>query len=298
MIEKKLYGLEKYLSNLIELFDNNKFPKVLMLTGKKGQGKFTLVNHLMSYIFDKENYNLKDNSILNENKLHNIKENSNGNVIYFNCIKKNIKIEEIRNLKSTLQKSSINNFNRFVIFDDVEYLSGNCVNALLKTIEEPSITNYFILINNQRQNILETLKSRSIEFIFFLSNSSKIDIIKKLLLDHKIEDKIAIKNSKLTPGNYLRYNKILLDDKININDDPKLEREADIMGSKAEQLGKSNESEISKLQNNVDNSEKVGQLKAFDDIVNFGRNLENDSTNSLDDSVSTTSHQTSETITN
>ena len=219
MIEKKLYGLEKYLSNLVELFDNNKFPKVLMLTGKKGQGKFTLVNHLMSYIFDKENYNLKDNSILNENKLHNIKENSNGNVIYFNCIKKNIKIEEIRNLKSTLQKSSINNFNRFVIFDDVEYLSGNCVNALLKTIEEPSITNYFILINNQRQNILETLKSRSIEFIFFLSNYSKIDIIKKLLLDHKIEDKIAIKNSKLTPGNYLRYNKILLDDKININDD-------------------------------------------------------------------------------
>ena len=218
MIEKRLYGLEKYLSNLIKLFDNNKLPKVMMLTGKKGQGKFTLVNHLMSYIFDKENYNLKDNSILNENKLHNIKENSNGNVIYFNCIKKNIKIEEIRNLKSTLQKSSINNFNRFVIFDDVEYLSGNCVNALLKTIEEPSITNYFILINNQRQNILETLKSRSIEFIFFLSNSSKIDIIKKLLLDHKIEDKIAIKNSKLTPGNYLRYNKILLDDKININD--------------------------------------------------------------------------------
>ena len=218
MIEKKLYGLEKYLSNLIELFDNNKFPKVLMLTGKKGQGKFTLVNHLMSYIFDKENYNLKDNSILNENRLHNIKENSNGNVIYFNCIKKNIKIEDIRNLKSTLQKSSINNFNRFVIFDDVEYLSGNCINALLKTIEEPSITNYFILINNQRQNILETLKSRSIEFIFFLNNSLKIDIIKKLLLDHKIEGKIVIKDSKLTPGNYLRYNKILLDDKININD--------------------------------------------------------------------------------
>ena len=185
MIEKKLYGLEMYLSNLRELFDNNKLPKVMMLTGKKGQGKFTLVNHLMSYIFDKENYDLKDNSILNENKLHNIKENFNENVIYFNCIKKNIKIEEIRNLKSTLQKSSINNFNRFVIFDDVEYLNENCVNALLKTIEEPSMTNYFILINNQRQNILETLKSRSIEFIFFLNNSLKIDIIKKLLLERK-----------------------------------------------------------------------------------------------------------------
>ena len=60
------------------------------------------------------------------------------NIVYFNCIKKNVKIEEIRNLKSTLQKSSINNLNRFVIFDDVEYLNENCVNALLKTIEEPS----------------------------------------------------------------------------------------------------------------------------------------------------------------
>ena len=94
---KKLYGLEKHLSNLIELFDNNKLPKVLMLTGKKGQGKFTLVNHLMSYIFDKKNYSLKDNSILNENKLQNIKENSNVNIVYFNCIQKNVKIEE--NLK-------------------------------------------------------------------------------------------------------------------------------------------------------------------------------------------------------
>ena len=219
MLVKKLYGLEKYLSNLIELFDNNKLPKVLMLTGKKGQGKFTLVNHLMSYIFDKKNYSLKDKSILNENKLYNIKENSNANIVYFNCIKKNVKIEEIRILKSTLQKSSINNLNRFVIFDDVEYLNENCVNALLKTIEEPSMTNYFILINNQRQIILETLKSRSIEFTYFLSNSVKIDIIKKLLLDYEIEDKIDIKNSKLTPGNYLRYNKILLNDKININDD-------------------------------------------------------------------------------
>ena len=151
--------------------------------------------------------------------MYNIKDNSNANIVYFSCIQKNVKIDEIRSLKSTLQKSSINNLNRFVIFDDVEYLNENCVNALLKTIEEPSITNYFILINNQRQNILETLKSRSIEFIYFLSNSVKIDIIKKLLLDYKIEHKIDIKNSKLTPGNYLRYNKILLDDKINIDDD-------------------------------------------------------------------------------
>jgi len=218
MIIKKLYGLERHLSNFIKLLEDNKLPKVLMLTGKSGQGKFTLINHLMSYIFDKKNYDLKNNKILDENKLHNIKDNSNPNIIYFNCIQKNVKIDEIRNLKLKLQKSSINNSDRFVIFDDVECLNENCINALLKTIEEPSLTNYFILINNQRQNILETLKSRSIEFVIFLNSSTKSDIIRKLLLDYKFEDKIDIENSRLTPGNYLKYNKFILDEKININD--------------------------------------------------------------------------------
>ena len=220
MLIKKLYGLETYLSNFIKLFDNNKLPKVLMLTGKKGQGKFTLVIHLLNYIFDKNNYDLENYIISNKSDLYSsIKENSNVNIIYFNCIQNNVKIDDIRNLKSTLQKSSINRFKRFIIFDDVEHLNENCINALLKAIEEPSTNNYFILINNQRQNVLETLTSRSIEFVIFLNNLTKIDIIKKLVSDLNIEDKIDVKNSKLTPGNYLEFNKFTLDENININDE-------------------------------------------------------------------------------
>lgn len=220
MLIKKLYGLEKYLSNFIKLFNDDKLPKVLMLTGKKGQGKFTLVNHLMNYIFDKNNYDLENYIISNKSDLcSSIKENSNLNIVYFNCIQNNVKIDDIRNLKSTLQKSSINNLKRFIIFDDVEHLNENCINALLKAIEEPSTNNYFILINNQRQNVLETLKSRSIEFLIFLNDLTKIDIIKKLVSDLNIEDKIDIKNSKLTPGNYLEFNKFTLDENININDE-------------------------------------------------------------------------------
>ena len=40
MIKKKLYGLKKYFLDFNKLFDtNNKLPKVLMLTGKKGTRK-------------------------------------------------------------------------------------------------------------------------------------------------------------------------------------------------------------------------------------------------------------------
>lgn len=218
MTTKKLYGLNKYLLDLIKLYEIEKLPKVLMLSGKKGQGKFTLVHHLISHIFDKDNYIIEKREITKTNKLfNNIKENYFPNVIYNGC-NKSIKIEDIRNLRINLQKTSINNFKRYIIFDDVEYLNENCVNALLKTIEEPSSTNYFILINNQKQSILDTLKSRSIEFLIFLNNKDKLDIIKKLVIDFKIEKKINIDDSMLTPGEYLKFNKFVTEEKINLED--------------------------------------------------------------------------------
>tara|TARA_E500000178_G_C16976217_1_gene733459 strand:- start:652 stop:1545 length:894 start_codon:yes stop_codon:yes gene_type:complete len=220
MISNKLYCLNKHLVNLIDLLDKDKFPQILMLSGKKGQGKFTLIYHLMSYILDKTNYDLKNTRVNETNILYNnINKDFNSNIIYFNCANRIIKIDDIRNLRVDLQKSSINNIKRFIIFDDVEYLNDNCINALLKTVEEPSDINYFVMINNQSQNLLDTLKSRSIELKFFLNKEEKKEIIKNLILDFKIEEKINLNNSTLTPGNYLKFNKIILEDKIDINDE-------------------------------------------------------------------------------
>ncbi len=219
MTSQKLYGLTQHLFDLVKLSDIEKLPKTLMLSGKKGQGKFTLIHHFMAYLYDKKNYDLKKGLISESNKLFkNIKQNYDTNISYFNCNNNNVKIENIRALKTNLQKSSINNMYRFIIFDDVEYLNKNCVNALLKMIEEPSKINYFILINNQRQDLLETLKSRSIEIKIFLNEKEKYNIINNLISDFMIEEKIDSKNSTLTPGNYFKFNKIVLDERIDLND--------------------------------------------------------------------------------
>ena len=58
-----LFGLDNKLDFLIKLYNSKKFPRVLMLTGKKGIGKFTLINHFLSYIYDNENYDRINNSI-------------------------------------------------------------------------------------------------------------------------------------------------------------------------------------------------------------------------------------------
>ena len=219
MTLKKLYGLKKYLLELSKLFDIDRFPQVILLSGKKGQGKYTLIHHFMSYIYDKKNYDLKTLTIKDNNKLFNgISKNYDSNIFYFNCSDRKVKIEDIRNLREVLQKTTISNSKRFIIFDDVEYLNENCVNALLKTIEEPSSVNYFILINNQNKSILETLKSRSIEVMIFLNNKEKQQIIENITHDHGIEGIINSTNSTLTPGNYLKFNQFVIDEKIDLND--------------------------------------------------------------------------------
>ena len=52
----ELYQIGKNLDFLVDLYQSKKLPKILMLSGKKGIGKFTLVYHFMNFLFDNENY--------------------------------------------------------------------------------------------------------------------------------------------------------------------------------------------------------------------------------------------------
>ena len=47
----KLISMNKYFNEMVQLHDTESFPKVLLLSGKKGIGKFTLVFHFLNYIF-------------------------------------------------------------------------------------------------------------------------------------------------------------------------------------------------------------------------------------------------------
>ena len=52
-ISRELLCLSDKLDFLKLLYESRKLPRTLMLSGKKGCGKFTLIFHFMNYIFDK-----------------------------------------------------------------------------------------------------------------------------------------------------------------------------------------------------------------------------------------------------
>ena len=51
MNSTKLVGYNDYFRQLVHIYEKKTFPRVLLLSGKKGLGKFTLINHFLNYIF-------------------------------------------------------------------------------------------------------------------------------------------------------------------------------------------------------------------------------------------------------
>ena len=218
----KLVGLESYFDEMVKLYEIKKFPKVLLLNGKKGLGKFTLVMHFINYIYSRNetiSYNLKDKTINTNSLFYNLFLNkTTQDVIFIQAEEnKNIKIEEIRSLKSTLSNSSLSSNYRFTIIDEVEFLNQNSINALLKTLEEPSDNNFFILINNQQAKLIDTISSRCLKNNIFLNSTQRTEAINYLVKDRKIESLINF-NNNLTPGLFLKFNEIFLKYKITEGD--------------------------------------------------------------------------------
>jgi len=208
-----LIGHKDYLNNLEYLYKENKLPNKILLSGHKGIGKALLVKNFLYKVFDDNNSHVLINNNSHPNIL-NIKKKDD---------KKIIEIDQIREIIKFTNQSSFNNKSKFIIIDDVEYLSTSSSNALLKSLEEPNINVNFFLVYNSNLQILDTIKSRCIEIKINLNQEYTKLIVNKYFEDN-LYDNInnSLSNFYSTPKflillvNYLKENDLSLVD-TNIN---------------------------------------------------------------------------------
>ena len=185
-----LFEHNEIFNQFYKLYKNDTLPNKILLSGEKGIGKSTLAYHLINLVLSEDEehpYDFENNKIDPDNKSYKLILNkSNPNFYLIDVLeeKKNIDINQIRELIINLNKSSFNNKKRFVLIDNIEYLNLNSVNALLKTLEEPNENIFFILINSNKK-IIPTLLSRCINFNISLEND-KVNEISSLLFDNDI----------------------------------------------------------------------------------------------------------------
>ena len=219
--QKNLYEHQNIFNHLSKLYKNDKLPSKFLLSGEKGIGKSTLAYHLINFVLsenEEQSYDYENNIINPENKSYKLIQNkTNPNFISIDVMedKKNIDINQIRDLLKNLNKSSFTPKKKFVLIDNIELLNTNSINALLKVLEEPNKNINFILINNNKK-ILPTLKSRCLNFKVFLTKDQSIRIINLLLnknINNVINDELL--DNYVTPGKLLKL--IYLSEEFNLD---------------------------------------------------------------------------------
>ena len=209
MSEYKLIGHESTLENFLNLYSNKMFPNKILLSGMKGIGKSLIINYFLLKVFNSNN----DYQLINNNSHPNILN------IKKNIDKKNIEINQIREIIKFTNQSSFNNKSRFIIIDDAEALNINSSNALLKNLEEPNENVYFILIYNSEKFLFDTIKSRCIEYKIKISYENTKIIVNNYFNNNIFEQiNVDLINYYSTPFflisliNYLNENELSISD--------------------------------------------------------------------------------------
>ena len=129
---------KKYLINSIK---SNMISHAYMFEGPSGVGKNTMARELAATLLEMENlFNSPDY----------IEITPDGN---------SIKIAQIRKLQSDILVKPYKSYKIYVI-DEAQKMTVEAQNALLKTLEEPPKYAIIILITNNKESLLDTIKSR------------------------------------------------------------------------------------------------------------------------------------------
>ena len=228
IFSKQLFTFKKEINFITNLYINRKLPQTILFIGEKGIGKLNVAYHLINFILSKDEdneYCIATNKINSNNKTYNLLlKNIHPNLFLISLKdkKKNIDIEQIKNMKNFLNITSFSNKPKIVLIDGSEYLNLSSSNSLLKSLEENLNNVLFILVHDIKKNLINTIKSRCIQFKFFLNND---DCEKRIneILDNKFNDlSFDFKNKYISPlffeslleycnNNNLQINEINLD---------------------------------------------------------------------------------------
>ena len=216
----QLFGYDDYFNSFIKLFHKNKLPNTILLSGLKGSGKATFAYHFINYLLsykEQNKYSTNNFTIHPDNKSYkSLCNNTHPNLFLLedNALEENIKIDNVRDMLRFLNKSTYYSNIKIIVIDDAEYLNVNSSNALLHALEEPNNNTFFFIIHNSTNKILDTIKSRCIEFKFFFTSSKKKSILGNIIQQYKNDfnmKKIDDYYYFDTPGNILKYLMILDD---------------------------------------------------------------------------------------
>lgn len=224
IFSKELSTFKKEINFISNLYINRKLPQTILFTGEKGIGKLNVAYHLINFILSKDEdneYCITTNKINSNNKTYNLLlKNIHPNLFLISLKdkKKNIDIEQIKNMKNFLNITSFSNKPKIVLIDGSEYLNLSSSNSLLKSLEENLNNVFFILVHDIKKKLLTTIKSRCIQFKFFLNNEDREKRINEILNNQFNDLSSDFKNKYISPLFFKSFLEYCNKNNLQIND--------------------------------------------------------------------------------
>ena len=159
----EVIGQKVVVKTLVNAIENNKISHAYIFSGPRGTGKTSIAKIFAKTINCK---NLKDAIPCEEcTNCINYNNKKEIDIIEIDAASNN-GVDEIRNLKNSVNLVPNNSKYKVYIIDEVHMLSTAAFNALLKTLEEPPKFVIFVLATTELYKVPETIVSRCQNFDF------------------------------------------------------------------------------------------------------------------------------------
>lgn len=186
---RSFIGYRTLINNFKNRCINNTLSHAHLIAGEDGIGKSKLANILAKLILNKE----LDREYVD--------------IINYKINKSSFGVDDVRNIIEEVSKKPFEGEKKVIIIHEGNRLTIQAQNALLKTIEEPPIGVYIIILCESLELILDTIKSRC--EIYKLTPLTKDELYEYIRVkgfnfnDNEIESAIAF--SEGIPGRIDRY---------------------------------------------------------------------------------------------
>jgi len=182
---------EQLLSLLTK--DKKQLPHAFLFTGPRGSGKTTAAR-IVAKLFNCTKPSTKSGPCGKCDQCTSIAEGRNLDVLEIDAAS-NRGIDEIRQLRDTINLAPSGGAFKIYIIDEVHMLTTEAFNALLKTLEEPPAHAVFVLATTDPQKVPATIKSRCVVLTFHRATSAELAAALKRIVK---AEKIDIEDSALT----------------------------------------------------------------------------------------------------
>jgi DNA polymerase-3 subunit delta' len=158
-LRSKLEGLHPTLNRLIDDYRHDRSPQALLLSGAQGIGKEELAGYLASILLC---IDTDDKPCGHCTACQRLVRGVHANMLRLALTprEKSIKIDQLRKLLEVLALNPLQAGRRVVMILDIDTMTVQAQNALLKSLEEPDEGTYFMLSTKNEQAVLPTIMSR------------------------------------------------------------------------------------------------------------------------------------------